>query len=124
MDDYKDLKEIIEKQAALNQKLAAMALELDSEKAKNAKLCKEVSRLKSLIGESGQELWSAENQRADRLETELGQVKRELDAAVEDIRKSCATCGRFEGGTCPVLAYKDYQTDCEHWEWRGAQKEE
>lgn len=83
MDDYKDLKEIIEKQAALNQKLEAMALELDSERAKNAKLCKEISCLKSLIGESGQELWSAENQRADRLETELGQVKQERDVAKE-----------------------------------------
>lgn len=83
MDDYREPKEIIEKQAALNQKLAAMALELDSERAKNAKLCKEISCLKSLIGESGQELWSAENQRADRLENELGQVKRERDVAKE-----------------------------------------
>lgn len=83
MNNGKDLKEIIEKQAALNQKLAAMALELDSERAKNDKLCKEISRLKSLIGESGQELWSVENQRADRLEAELEQMKRERDVAKE-----------------------------------------
>lgn len=36
MDNYKDLKEIIERQAALNQKLAAMALELDTVKERLA----------------------------------------------------------------------------------------
>lgn len=52
----------------------------------------ENKRLKSLLGESGQDLWSKENQRADRLEAEnkklraeLEQVKRELDEAREAI---------------------------------------
>lgn len=36
MDNCKDLKEIIEKQAALNQKLAATALELDMAKERLA----------------------------------------------------------------------------------------
>ena len=51
----------------------------------------ENKRLKSLLGESGQDLWSKENQRADRLEAEnkklraeLEQVKRERDEAVHD----------------------------------------
>ena len=82
----------------------------------------ENERLKSLLGESGQDLWSKENQRADRLEAEneklraelenyrkghcaeggcaaekdrdavlaeLERVKRERDAAVEDLHKLC-----------------------------------
>ena len=51
----------------------------------------ENKRLKSLLGESGQDLWSKENQRVDRLEAEnkklraeLEQVKRERDEAVHD----------------------------------------
>ena len=49
----------------------------------------ENERLKSLLGESGQDLWSKENQRADRLEAEneklraeLEKVKREQDVVV------------------------------------------
>lgn len=124
MANCKEPKEIIEKQAALNQKLAAMALDLDSERAKNTKLCKEVSRLKSLIGESGQELWSAENQRADRLEAELEQVKRERDAAVSAVKTNggCWECAIRQESGCAMAFY--VIEECEHWKWRGPQKEE
>jgi len=39
----------------------------------------ENKRLKSLLGESGQDLWSKENQRADRLEAENEQLRDELE---------------------------------------------
>lgn len=59
----------------------------------------ENKQLKSLLGETGQELWSAENQRADRLQTERDtlltanqhllaereQLTAERDAAIADI---------------------------------------
>ena len=38
----------------------------------------ENKRLKSLLGESGQDLWSKENQRADRLEDENEKLRAEL----------------------------------------------
>ena len=39
----------------------------------------ENKRLKSLLGESGQDLWSKENQRADRLEAENAELRAELE---------------------------------------------
>jgi hypothetical protein len=36
-------------------------------------------RLKSLLGEGGQDLWSKENQRADRLEAENEKLRAELE---------------------------------------------
>lgn len=39
----------------------------------------ENKRLKSLLGESGQDLWSKENQRADRLEAENEKLRAELE---------------------------------------------
>lgn len=39
----------------------------------------ENKRLKSLLGESGQDLWSKENQRADRLEAENEKLQDELE---------------------------------------------
>lgn len=75
----------------------------------------ENKRLKSLLGESGQDLWSKENQRADRLEAEnnklraeLEQVKRELVEAREAI---CTHCMDFPCG----------EESC-YW-WRGPKEE-
>ena len=42
-------------------------------------LLAENKRLKSLLGESGQDLWSKENQRADRLEDENEKLRAELE---------------------------------------------
>ena len=56
----------------------SMCAYLDGLEAENEKLRAELERMRS---EPGQELWSAENQRADRLEEELEKVKRERDAA-------------------------------------------
>lgn len=42
-------------------------------------LLAENKRLKSLLGEGGQDLWSKENQRADRLEAENEKLRAELD---------------------------------------------
>ena len=39
----------------------------------------ENKRMKSLLGESGQDLWSKENQRADRLEAENEKLRDELE---------------------------------------------
>lgn len=98
----------------------------------------ENKRLKSLLGESGQDLWSKENQRADRLEAEneklrdeLEQVKRcieivekQRDAAVTDLmsvgKGECWVCTHFRDG-----GQKCH--DCEdgsNWEWRGPKKED
>ena len=45
----------------------------------------ENERLKSLLGESGQDLWSKENQRADRLEAENEKLGAELEQARESL---------------------------------------
>ena len=45
----------------------------------------ENERLKSLLGESGQDLWSKENQRADRLEAENDKLRAELEQARESL---------------------------------------
>lgn len=88
-------------------------------------------RLKSLLGEGGQDLWSKENQRADRLEAEneklraeLEQVKRNFDGLCEYIdsegflRKQFCKNGNpdLEPCICPSLqehpGYID-SDDCE-----------
>lgn len=95
----------------------------------------ENKRLKSLLGESGQDLWSKENQRADRLEAEneklraeLERVKRERGAAIADWQGFCAKC---------VWNGKQYLSDgkmddrCKtcrdnnkcNWEWRGIKED-
>ena len=51
-------------------------------------LLAENKRLKSLLGENGQDLWSMENQRADRLEAENARLRKERDAAVEDLLRN------------------------------------
>ena len=57
----------------------------------------EVKRLKSLLGEGGQDLWSKENQRADRLEAENEKLRAELEQVkmyhYELVTKpNCNTC--------------------------------
>ena len=49
----------------------------------------ENERLKSLLGESGQDLWSKENQRADRLEAENEKLRAELEQARESLDFAC-----------------------------------
>lgn len=85
----------------------------------------ENKRLKSLLCESGQDLWSKENQRADRLEAEneklraeLEQVKRERDAAVEYLRGQCRYCKN----NLVCTSRKGPHFNC--WEWRGPKKED
>lgn len=97
----------------------------------------ENKRLKSLLGESGQDLWSKENQRADRLEAENNKLRAELervkqciemvekqrDAAVTDLtsvgKGECWVCTHFRDGGRKCH-------DCEdgsNWEWRGLEAE-
>lgn len=93
-------------------------------------LLAENKRLKSLLGESGQDLWSMENQRADRLEAENARLRKERDAAVEDLRK-------HRKYKCDCCHYADKQsrfpcTDCQSsgstygdgWKWRGIKEDE
>lgn len=61
--------------------------------------------------------------RMRKSEVTLSRMKAERDAAIADISHVCPTCGQFQGGDCPVLFYKDYPKDCEHWRWRGVQGE-
>lgn len=70
-----DLQEISQKNSISHYKrdrCAAAATALSTLQAEN-------KRLKSLLGESGQDLWSKENQRADRLEAENEQLRDELE---------------------------------------------
>ena len=93
-------------------------------------LLAENKRLKSLLGESGQDLWSMENQRADRLEAENARLRKERDAAVEDLRNH-----RKYKCDCCHYADKKFRfpcTDCQSsvstygdgWKWRGIKENE
>lgn len=93
-------------------------------------LLAENKRLKSLPGENGQDLWSMEHQRADRLEAENARLRKERDAAVEDLRN-------HRKYKCDCCHYTDKQsrfpcTDCQSsgstygdgWKWRGIKEDE
>ena len=98
----------------------------------------ENKRLKSLLGESGQDLWSKENQRADRLEAEnkklraeLEQVKQERDVAIEQLHGHCPACAHYtpnhNEGLCRFCCFEIAQdTNVEindTWKWRGPKEE-
>ena len=98
----------------------------------------ENKRLKSLLGESGQDLWSKENQRADRLEAEnkklraeLEQVKQERDVAIEQLHGHCPACAHYtpnhNDGLCRFCCFEIAQdTNVEindNWKWRGPKEE-
>ena len=98
----------------------------------------ENKRLKSLLGESGQDLWSKENQRADRLEAEnkklraeLEQVKQERDVAIEQLHGHCPACAHYtpnhNEGLCRFCCFEIAQdTNVEindNWKWRGPTEE-
>ena len=58
----------------------------------------ENKRLKSLLGEGGQDLWSKENQRADRLEAEL-----EIERTKHQLGR-CLDCRNYEGlAVCKLI---------------------
>ena len=57
----------------------------------------ENERLKSLLGESGQDLWSKENQRADRLEDENEKLRAELERVKREKDKLERFLGELEG---------------------------
>lgn len=54
----------------------------------------ENKRLKSLLGESGQDLWNKENQRADRLEAENEKLRAELEQKSKLIAQQTAELER------------------------------
>ena len=54
----------------------------------------ENKRLKSLLGESGQDLWNKENQRADRLEAENEKLRAELEQKSKLIAQQAAELER------------------------------
>ena len=98
----------------------------------------ENKRLKSLLGESGQDLWSKENQRADRLEAEnkklraeLEQVKQERDVAIEQLHGHCPACAHYTPNhneeLCRFCCFEIAQdTNVEindNWKWRGPKEE-
>lgn len=98
----------------------------------------ENKRLKSLLGERGQDLWSKENQRADRLEAEnkklraeLEQVKQERDVAIEQLHGHCPACAHYtpnhNEGLCRFCCFEIAQdTNVEindNWKWRGPKEE-
>ena len=98
----------------------------------------ENKRLKSLLGESGQDLWNKESQRADRLEAEnkklraeLEQVKQERDVAIEQLHGHCPACAHYtpnhNEGLCRFCCFEIAQdTNVEindNWKWRGPKVE-
>lgn len=64
----------------------------------------------------------------ESLSAELEQVKRERDAAVEDLRGMCCLCTHFNDNNfcfecmhfCP---FDDEYFHKDHWQWRGPQEE-
>lgn len=63
----------------------------------------------------------------ESLSAELEQVKRERDAAVEDILRGCHKCKHFKvmfNGCTPDYdcEYSDVCEDGDHWQWRGVQE--
>ena len=87
MTDYKELIERLNSYSAEYQQHGGVSAEAADVLTD---LLAENKRLKSLLGESGQDLWSMENQRADRLEAENERLRAEL----EKYRK----CHCVEGG--------------------------
>ena len=93
----------------------------------------ENKRLKSLLSEGGQDLWSKENQRADRLEAEneklraeLGQVKHQRDSYRmyhDDLasKPNCNTCADKDCKYRPIPG-DTVRANCPLW--RGPQKED
>lgn len=70
-------------------------------------LLAENKRLKSLLGENGQDLWSMENQRADRLEAENEKLRTEVKGmrsnwykSVEKVKKLRAELENYRKGHC------------------------
>ena len=95
-------------------------------------LLAENKRLKSLLSEGGQDLWSKENQRADRLEAEneklraeLGQVKHQRDSYRmyhDDLasKPNCNTCADKDCKYRPIPG-DTVRANCPLW--RGPDKE-
>ena len=92
----------------------------------------ENKRLKSLLGESGQDLWSKENQRENKkLRAELEQVKQERDVAIEQLHGHCPACAHYtpnhNEGLCRFCCFEIAQdTNVEindNWKWRGPKEE-
>ena len=96
-------------------------------------LLAENKRLKSLLSEGGQDLWSKENQRADRLEAEneklraeLEQVKHQRDSYRlyhDDLasKPNCNTCADKDCKYRPIPG-DTVRANCPLW--RGPQKED
>lgn len=64
----------------------------------------------------------------ESLSAELEQVKRERDAAVEDVSGYCATCAFVDdcakhdlNDSAPYFRW--FYGDCEDWQWRGVKEE-
>lgn len=97
--------------------IESLLKDVDSEHLAGAQAVAEVARLKSYCLKQAVEF-------GDRLEivkAELAQVKRERDAAVEDLREmTCRTCRFRENESwekpCRVCTSGDL------WEWRGVQE--
>ena len=123
--------------AALDAATALSALQSENEELRG-----EVKRLKSLLGENGQDLWSKENQRADRLEAEL-ELEREkhqhtqevawaheteLEQVKRVIHGDCYYCTHYTSDlsgpckTCSFFAAQEFIAK-DYWQWCG-QKED
>ena len=93
----------------------------------------ENKRLKSLLGESGQDLWSKENQRADRLEAENEKLRAELEQVKHQrdsyrmyhyelaLKPNCNTCADKDCKYRPIPG-DTVRANCPLW--RGPQKED
>ena len=93
----------------------------------------ENKRLKSLLGESGQDLWSKENQRADRLEAENEKLRAELEQVKHQrdsyrmyhyelaSKPNCNTCADKDCKYRPIPG-DTVRANCPLW--RGPQKED
>ena len=113
--DYDKLIERLHKEAYgsdIEELLLEAATALSTLQAENEKLRVELDRLRS---EPGQELWSAENQRADRLAAELERVRKDnkrLCAAMMAVRRKESREPMrvvYEMGYDAILSHEDIQ---------------
>ena len=129
--DYEKLIERLWNYSVYNNALSNLRTIRDAATAITALLA-ENKRLKSLLSEGGQDLWSKENQRADRLEAEneklraeLGQVKHQRDSYRlyhDDLasKPNCNTCADKDCKYRPIPG-DTVRANCPLW--RGPEEE-
>lgn len=96
----------------------------------HAKTIEELERVRAELMRAGKAYGILRDELSPLVE-ELERVKRERDAAVDDVKSLCAT-NYFSGDFCVYCKYREPDGQCFHdctpysnkwgWEWRGVQE--